>query len=161
MRLAKLAPYALSLAAVLATYAGTYWTGKSHGKAQVQSAWDSDRAYQESKLAAIEQAHRQREAQLHEQAQRIEDELTRAQRGALEELDTTLANLRADNLRLRQRFTACRVPQDSDTPGGDDGAGTGGLSEQDAEFLVRLAGDADRVANKLAACQWFVASITE
>ena len=74
------------------------------------------------------------------------------------QLDSTLSDLRADVIRLRKRFscpaasvqaTAAGAPVSDDTE-------ASGLQREDAEFLVRLASDADAIALQLKACQAIV-----
>jgi hypothetical protein len=71
------------------------------------------------------------------------------------EKDAVIADLRAGNVRLRQRFTcpAPAVSEGSAAPGERDGGERSGLLEQDAEFLVRLAAEADERVKQLQACQ--------
>jgi hypothetical protein len=71
------------------------------------------------------------------------------------EKDAVIADLRAGNVRLRQRFT-CPTPAVPNSPtasGQRDGGEGSGLLEQDAEFLVRLAAEADERVTQLTACQ--------
>jgi hypothetical protein len=62
--------------------------------------------------------------------------------------DRTIADLRSGALKLQNRFTckASRLSSASASAGRTDKASEGGLLEQDAEFLVRLAAEADSVA---------------
>lgn len=71
------------------------------------------------------------------------------------EKDAVIAGLRADTLRLRRRFTcpATSVSAESSASGERDGGEAGGLSKQDAEFLVRFAAEADERVIQLQACQ--------
>lgn len=151
--------YGIPAAAGAALVVGIWFHGHAAGKDSVQTQWNADKAKHSAAIAALESAHRAKEAQLNANAQRIEYRLAQAQQDTLTELDTTLSDLRADNLRLRQRFTGCRVPEDTGTAESDDGAAQGGLSEQDQEFLLRIGAEADSVANRLAACQGFVDSL--
>lgn len=77
------------------------------------------------------------------------------------QLDSTISDLRADNLRLRRKFT-CPDPANAGataaSAGIGDGGAQGGLQQSDAEFLVRLAAEADAVALQLQACQAIVRS---
>lgn len=77
---------------------------------------------------------------------------------AQDQLNSTLSDLRADVIRLRKRFscpaasvqaTAAGAPVSDDTE-------ASGLQREDAEFLVRLASDADAIALQLKACQAIV-----
>lgn len=83
------------------------------------------------------------------------DNLTKANETLNDEKDRVLADLRSANLRLRRRFT-CPASSVSVSPGpaaGGDGTETSGLLVEDAEFLVRLAAEADARVNQLTACQ--------
>lgn len=75
---------------------------------------------------------------------------------ATAERDRLLADIAAGRQRLRQRFTCPAAPGAAAGPGGSVGAGEGGLLVADADFLVRFAADADRVVEKLNACQAIV-----
>lgn len=74
--------------------------------------------------------------------------------------DRTIADLRAGNLRLRQRFTCAAddLSAATDATGSGDAAAQTGLQQQDAEFLVRLASEADEVVLQLQACQSILAN---
>jgi hypothetical protein len=69
--------------------------------------------------------------------------------------DAVIASLRAGGERVRDHFRCPTVPrpQAGTAAGAGDAAAPGGLSDQDAEFLVRFASEADQVAVTLAACQ--------
>jgi len=74
------------------------------------------------------------------------------------QLDSTLSDLRADVIRLRKRFSCPAAGVSAAAAGatvGDD-AEASGLQREDAEFLVRLASDADAIALQLKACQAIV-----
>lgn len=76
------------------------------------------------------------------------------------QLDSTLSDLRADVIRLRKRFSCTPASVQATAAGatvGDD-AEASGLQREDAEFLVRLASDADAIALQLKACQAVVKS---
>lgn len=65
------------------------------------------------------------------------------------ELETTVAGLRAglDGYRLQHRFTCSAAPASgSGGPGAPEAPSAGGLQLEDAEFLVREAGRADKLA---------------
>jgi hypothetical protein len=72
--------------------------------------------------------------------------------------DKMVADVRAGTLRVRDRFT-CPVTDRSSVPGAaasrplDPSAREGGLQNEDAVVLVKLAGEADQVALTLSACQ--------
>lgn len=71
-------------------------------------------------------------------------------------VEGTVADLRADNLQLRKRFqcpAASPAGATATSAAGGDGEAQPGLSRADAEFLVRLAGEADDAVRQLTACQ--------
>ena len=74
------------------------------------------------------------------------------------QLDGTLSDLRADVIRLRKRFSCPAASVQATAAGApvSDDAEAGGLQREDAEFLVRLASDADAIALQLKACQAIV-----
>lgn len=83
------------------------------------------------------------------------EELLKEQKDTNDAQNKLIADLRSGVARLHPRFQ-CQTPAVSSTPaspGSGDGAGGGGLSEQDAEFLIRIAAEADRRVSQLQACQ--------
>lgn len=76
------------------------------------------------------------------------------------QLDSTLSEMRADVIRLRKRFSCTPASVQATAAGAtvSDDAEAGGLQREDAEFLVRLASDADSIALQLKACQAVVKS---
>ena len=79
---------------------------------------------------------------------------------AQDQLNSTLSDLRADVIRLRKRFScpAAGVSAVAASATVGDDAEASGLQREDAEFLVRLASDADAIALQLKACQAIVKS---
>lgn len=76
----------------------------------------------------------------------------------IRERDAVIADLRAGNIRLRDR-NATRQPGAGGTPGSPtsprqcDGAEAGELSGPTSEFLIGLMAEADEVVKQLTACQ--------
>lgn len=66
--------------------------------------------------------------------------------------DRVIASLRAGALRLRPQFT-CSVPETPTATGITDGRADGGLSINDAEFLIREASRCDGIVMQLSAAQ--------
>jgi len=143
--------------AALALLAGGLFYGHlryNAGQANVQAKFDAYRAdiqAQADKAAA--------DARGKEQAQRadfaaIQSKLVSENADAHAEIDRLSADLAAGRVRLRSRF-ACRpvLPAAAAGAPGSSQAGEGGLRDADAEFLVRLAGQADDTARQLATCQ--------
>lgn len=82
------------------------------------------------------------------------DRLTKDNEVINAEKDSILADLRNANLRLRRRFSCpASVSSASGSAAGGDGATQSGLLREDAEFLVRLAAEADQRVSQLTACQ--------
>lgn len=68
--------------------------------------------------------------------------------------DATIAELRAGTVKLRDRFKCpSKTAEVAGSGQGDNEASETGLSDEDAGFLIRFAGEADTVANTLTACQ--------
>ncbi len=72
--------------------------------------------------------------------------------------DRTIADLRNGTIRLRDKFTnefaaASRLPSATAGPSVDYAAASIKLQQQDAEFLIFTAGEADQIADQLRACQ--------
>lgn len=138
------------------------------GRASVQ-------AVHRAEVAALREDLAQRVAQAGAKAREIEQRAAQdvasieakhhaeieAARTDLARLD---ADLRAGTVRLRDRFTCATAgasggaPEAATSTGQRHAATQGGLSREDAEFLVRFAGEADAVTRQLAACQAIVRS---
>lgn len=133
------------------------------GATATEAAWQTREASEQTKTAAriqkLQQSARQQEAR-HAQAlmaisAAYQKELTDAE--ARRKRD--IASIRAGTLRLRDPYAPaqpdCGSPPGQTPPaaGGRDGAQGAGLSEEAAEFLYELAGDADNITRQLTACQ--------
>lgn len=133
--------------------------GYATGYAASESRYSVLMARQQADFAA---ALRQARATEHRQSAAFSAtlaQLKQEQAHAQAESDRTVADLRAGRLRVRDHFTCpARVPETPTGAPGSDGAGEGGLSDADAEFLVRLAADADATAQRLTACQALLAA---
>lgn len=161
------------IAALISSHAallGLYgWTELRVSRAQTELA-SLERAHEQQAKAAAEMilllqseaVERERNA-----AQIIADlaeQYRQEQQDAQKKTDTTLADLRSGNLRLRQRLAAARCPS---LPGavsgadGSDGSDGTGLQRSDAEFLVRFADRADTAVRRLTLCQATVKQYTQ
>lgn len=159
-------PYGRLIGAVvvLAALAGWTWVVHDYASSEADAeieAIKADFADERTKLAqkraeAITEARADERRKAKEQAA-IAAKLIEENADALADRDRTIADLRAGNVQLRDRFT-CRVPDPAAGAGGSDEAPQGGLLPADAEFLVSLAAEADEVARQLAACQAVVRS---
>lgn len=111
-----------------------------------------------------EQRERDKEAQHATDMAALDAQHTKEMNDAKAAADTTIANLRAGSIRVRDRFTcnaAGAKPTSSTGQAGTsasvgDGATAGGLQTADAEFLLREADRADAVTVQLGACQAIV-----
>lgn len=72
-----------------------------------------------------------------------------------EELNRTISGLKSGSLRVKPRLS-CAPP----TSPGSNGGEAGGLSAEDAEFLLREAARADALAEQLKLLQEYVKEIT-
>jgi hypothetical protein len=154
----RLLPYVLAVAAVLAALYAAYSFGvdttTDHYKGVIAQT-NADNA--KATALAVEGARRDER----KSAQDMHDIDTAIHEGLKNEInsrDAVIADLRAGTVGLRKRFTCPAspgtvVPKASTSTSGSDAAGQGGLQAADAEFLIRLADEADQVARRLQAAQ--------
>ena len=133
--------------AVGAAAGGGYYKGNSAGRAEVQQAWDKEKAEQYAAYAKGQEEARQREQEMQQAADRLRREKDRETR-ELAARNTALVNS------LRDRNER---PTQGDTVSGTTGVGSSGctgkeLYRPDSEFLVRLAGEADELRFALKQC---------
>jgi len=150
-----------AVAAILA--AALYFAGHRDGADGVRKEWADQRRADIDQALIQSAAYRTRERELTDQLIEAQNALDSAIKQGNADRDSAIADLHADNLRLRERFRGCGtggVPENSAPDGSDDGAGAGGLSVADQEFLLRVAAEADAVAHRLTACQHYIKSIT-
>jgi len=160
-------PYLAAILAAFAVLFGAYSFGV-HVERQARVAevnglnaeYAQQLADANQRTADAQQRERDKEAQRQRDMAALDvqhhKELTDAKAAA----DRTIADLRAGNLRLRERFTC---PAAAGPAGGAGQAGTGasvgdaaqghGLQPADAEFLLSEAARADEVTVQLRACQ--------
>lgn len=162
----------------LAVVAGIFMSGYHYRDTEMSGEYAKKMAAYEAKILTLDRDLAQAKAdgalavanKEHEMAKRIAD-IDKQHQQEITDAKTTLGktidDLRAGNRRLRDRFNACSTRSDLGAHGagylatgsGIGNAGTqGGLSEQDAEFLVRFAGEADDVVRQLRACQAVIIS---
>jgi hypothetical protein len=138
-----------TLAVVAASGAG-YYKGIGHGRAEVQQAWDKEKAEQYAEYAKGQEAARQKEQQLQYEADRLRRDKD-AQIRNINARATALAN----SLRDRNSRTAPAAnPSAGDTGTGQTGSRCTGseLSREDAEFLAGEAARADQLRAALRQC---------
>jgi phage repressor protein C with HTH and peptisase S24 domain len=133
--------------AVGAAAGGGYYKGNSAGRAEVQQAWDKEKAEQYAEYAKGQEQARKREQELQANADKLRKEKD-AEIKNINARATALANS------LQQRQT--RPTETSTVPSV---AGTGPtactgkeLYREDGEFLVRLSREADELAAALNQC---------
>lgn len=148
-------PHEIWYAAAVVTLAWlAYSWAYNRGADAVQSRWDAATAQAELEAQAqAAEADRIEQEQVAEFAA-IVDSLRKENHHAKQNADRLVADLRAGTVRVRDRFTCPRpMPAAAGSPARSDEAGQAGLLAADAEFLVRLASEADAAANQLTACQ--------
>jgi hypothetical protein len=136
------------LVAAIAGGAG-YIKGASAGRAEIQQAWDQEKAKLAEEYAKAQAAAREKEQQLQAQA----DHLRQEKDDEIRSINARVASL-SDSLRKRPERTA-----QASAVSGATGAScpacvcTGaGLSREDAEFLAREAARADELRASLTQC---------
>ena len=141
------------LALVLIT-AALRWHWIGVGADGVQARWDAQEAVYAQQRAAATIAARNTEARHRAEYKAIADRFLAEQDKADVEHKAVIASLRAGTLRVRDRFRCpAGVSQAPAGAGSADDPGPGGLQREDAEFLVRIADEADAIARKLNALQ--------
>lgn len=150
----------IAVATSIGAVGGTVF-GWRQGALEIQSAWNESKQVQTDLEKNILQAQNEKvltaerktvkktntaAIALHKSNKGIDD----AEAAAIKRLDT-------DRLRLPNSDSANAgsdpVPGVATCPSSDRDAAAPGLFKPDAEFLIRLAGEADRVVNQLNACQ--------
>jgi len=139
---------AIVLVAAFAGGAG-YLKGASAGRAEIQQAWDQEKAKLAEEHAKAVAAAREREQQLQAQA----DNLRQEKDDEIRSISARAASL-ADSLRKRPERTAQASAVSSTASAGCPACVCTGssLSREDAEFLAREAARADELRASLAQC---------
>ena len=127
-----------------------YKKGEKSGKAEVQQAWDADKAQRMADALDEETKARTKEQQL----QAAADAQRRAANGKINTLNRDLVAA-LDELRNRPERPAAsgNVPQSASVGLGGEGCTGDRLYKPDAEFLSREAATAKRLGIALAVCQ--------
>ena len=136
-----------ALAVAVAGSAGLY-KGRDLGMAEVQQAWDKERAAQEAEYAAAQAAAREKEQELQASADSLRKEKDR-------EIRDLNARAVALSNSLRDRPTR-PSPESSPVPGtastGPSGCTPKQLYREDSEVVVGLAREADEIRAALKQC---------
>lgn len=126
-----------------------FWKGVKVGEGRVHAEWDADKAKRTADALAAEQAARTKEQQLQAQAAKQRS----VANAKIQSLNATLADS-LERLRNRpERPSGGDMPQPTGTIAAAPSCTGAQLFRGDAEFLGRLAADADRIRIALAACQ--------
>jgi hypothetical protein len=133
--------------AVGAAAGGGYYKGNSAGRAEVQQAWDKEKAEQYAAYAKAQEEARKREQEMQEAA----DKLRRDKDAEIRNINARAAAL-TNSLRDRQAR-----PTEASGMSGTTGARPASCSgkelyREDGEFLVRLAAEADELRAALKQC---------
>jgi hypothetical protein len=153
----------LGVAVVLGALSGAYM----HGYSTAAARWklivqQNETANAEAKAAAVSAARADEQGAAKRQAKIAANQIEGLQ-NEINSRDRTIADLRSGAISLRKRFTcpaasAAGQSAAATSTGNGDATQAGGLQQQDAEFLVRLASEADEVTLQLQACQAVVRS---
>lgn len=125
---------------------GGYYSGKESGRAEVQQAWDKEKAEQYAAYAKAQEEARQKEQALQATADRLRRE---------KDAEIRNINARATALANSLRDRAERSSQTggmSTTSGSCSGATGAQLARGDAEFLAGYSADAARLQAALDQC---------
>lgn len=147
---------------VAAVFVGGLWLGHEwRDRACDLTISDIQRGAEKAAREASEAA-RAKEKGLLKQITDIEAQRHEEDKTAEAERDRLLADIRAGQLRLRDRFTCPEhVPGAATGTGGGDAGTEGGLRREDAEFFISIAAEADQVTRQLQACQSILRSERE
>lgn len=145
-------PYFIAGAVIAVALAGAggYVKGTAHGKAEVQAAWDQEKARLAEEYAKAQAAAREKEQQLQAQADQLREDANAKIRDANERAASLI-----DSVRKRPERTTTQASTVSGTAGAVCPACncTGAtLPRPDAEFLVREATRAEELRLALDHC---------
>jgi hypothetical protein len=133
--------------AVALAGAGGYVKGTAHGKAQVQSAWDQERAKQAEEYAKAQAAAREKEQELQAQA----DQLRKESYEQIKDINARSDKL-IDSLRKRSERPTTSASAVSGATQSCSGASGAELASRDAIFLAGYSADAQRLQAALDTC---------
>lgn len=132
----------------------------------VQKAFNDFKASVNELTKAREDEDRRRYKEQQAKNAQATNELNRKNKDVQDEANSTINDLRHGNLQLRKGLVQCqsnsgRKDQAPTASSGSDAAGGGELSPTLERFLVGEASRADKVVNKLTACQALVESYSQ
>jgi hypothetical protein len=153
--LRKLLPYGVAIGLVGGALYGAYRHGVNVTSAKYDARIAEQAKANAERLAALQAQARQAEHGAADRQAAIDQDSQEKLQNEIAARDRTIAGMRSGSIRLRQRFTCAgsiqHMPLASSDASGST-ASSGGLQEQDAEFLVSESGRADEVAVKLNQC---------
>lgn len=132
--------------AIGAAAGGGYYKGNSAGRAEVQQAWDKEKAEQYAAYAKAQEEARQREQEMQQAA----DKLRREKDAQIKNINARATAL-ANSLRDRPERPA-KDGAVSDTARSCAGASGAELAKGDGEFLAGYSADAARLQAALDQC---------
>lgn len=154
---------ALSVCFLLfATHFSAYRHGHNVGDMEARQELNQALTIQRERAEAAEQQTRDLEAKHRTDMAAADQRLTEALTDEHAKYEAAVAAVRAGTVRVRDRFTcpatgSGAVPNTgTSTSPGDGGATRRGLQAADVELVLRLASEADQVADRLRACQAIV-----
>lgn len=126
---------------------GGYYSGKESGRAEVQQAWDKEKAEQYAAYAKGQEEARKKEQELQANA----DKLRREKDAEIRNINARATAL-ANSLQQRQTRPAVADSLPSTTSVGQSACTGKQLYREDGEFLVRIAREADELRVALQQC---------
>lgn len=157
-----IAPYITAASITAGVLFACYWAGANRTEklltAQHQAQLQQITADHAQAMADATEAMRKQERQHADAMAALDAQKTRELENEKAIADATIADLRADAIRVRDKFTcgtasATAAGQAGGTTSMGDARANGGLQAADAEFLLREAARADEVTLQLQACQ--------
>ena len=158
-----LARYAIVFGVAVVSIVGSYFAGVRSGAIKEELEWRKKQVDLNDEISGLRIKIRAQEDEHQEKIRSIEYQYIKDDEQRNEDQDMLISALRDGNIKLREQFkkvTVCERVSKSPTPSGtDNAAGEKGLSNSDAEFLIRFAARCDKVAGKLSAAQSYIETI--
>lgn len=149
--------------AVVLTLFVTYQMGVSSGVNKERAKWLVEQEVWREDMAELSRKMDERKAEHELIVSKLETNHLAEVKKIEKSKDSIISELRSGNLKLRQRFQGSRTcPAESgntDSSSNSHAAGGGGLSNADAEFLIRFAGQCDATARQLKSAQDYIKSL--
>lgn len=147
----------IKAAAIAVVSAGVFGIGWHYGRTTLQADWDVEKLVHAQQLA---NAYEESASKLQAQTAKFNN-ITAGMRAAKKEKkneeDTAIARLDSERVRVTLGSPRDAVPGAAAGAGGNNGTCETGLPRADAEFLIRLARNADEAVIQLQACQYLLA----